>query len=172
LRAWQRQIGYVPQAVYLTDDTIRRNIALGLEDSEIDERRVTESARAAQLDEFLARLPNGLNTAVGERGAKLSGGERQRIAVARALYRQPTILVFDEATAALDNVTEQALTATIRALHDNVTRIFIAHRLSTVQSCDRLVLLRKGRIAGIGTYAGLLKNPEFLALTLAGADVS
>lgn len=172
VRGWQQQIGYVPQSVYLIDDTIRRNIALGLEDAEIDEGRVAEAARAAQLDEFLAGLPNGLDTAVGERGVKLSGGERQRIAVARALYRQPAVLVFDEATAALDNITEQALTATIRALRANITRIFIAHRLSTVQSCDRLVFLRKGRIAGVGTYAGLMKNPEFLALTLAGADIS
>ncbi len=166
--SWQKQIGYVPQTVYLIDDTIRRNIALGLEDSEIDEVRVIESARAAQLDPFLGGLSDGLETVVGERGAKLSGGERQRIAVARALYRRPAVLVFDEATAALDNVTEQALTATIHALHGKITRIFIAHRLSTVQSCDRLIFLRKGEIADVGTYAELQKNPEFLALSLAG----
>ncbi|MBZ5609582.1 MAG: ABC transporter ATP-binding protein/permease [Acidobacteriia bacterium] len=168
LRSWHQQIGYVPQAVYLIDDTIRRNIALGLEDAEIDEERVLESARAAQLDGFLRELADGLNTVVGERGVKLSGGERQRIAVARALYRRPSVLVFDEATSALDNVTEQALTATIQALPGKTTKIFIAHRLSTVQSCDRLVFLRKGRISGVGTYAELQRNPEFLALSLAG----
>jgi ATP-binding cassette subfamily C protein len=166
--SWQKQIGYVPQTVYLIDDTIRRNIALGLEDAEIDEARVIESARAAQLDGFLSGLSHGLDTVVGERGTKLSGGERQRIAIARALYRQPAVLVFDEATAALDNVTEQALTATIHALHGKITRIFIAHRLSTVQSCDRLIFLRRGRIADVGTYTELQKNPEFLALSQAG----
>lgn len=168
LRSWQRQIGYVPQTVYLIDDTIRRNIALGLEDGEIDEERVLESARAAQLGVFLSGLSEGLDTMVGERGAKVSGGERQRIAIARALYRQPAILVFDEATAALDNVTEQALTATLRGLRGLVTSVFIAHRLSTVQSCDRLVFLCDGRIADVGTYAELQSNSGFLALSLAG----
>jgi ABC-type multidrug transport system fused ATPase/permease subunit len=168
LRAWQRQIGYVPQTVYLIDDTIRRNIALGLEDSEIDEVRVLEAARDAQLDGFLSGLAGGLDTVAGERGVRLSGGERQRIAVARALYRRPAVLIFDEATAALDNVTEQALTATIHALHGRITTVFIAHRLSTVQSCDRLIFLRSGRIVDVGTYAELEKNPEFLALSVAG----
>jgi len=146
LRSWQRQIAYVPQTVYLIDDTIRRNIALGLEDDEIDEARVLEAAGAAQLDDFLRGLPQGLDTVVGERGVKLSGGERQRISVARALYRRPAVLVFDEATAALDNATEQALTATVQGLHGNITRVFIAHRLSTVEACDRLVHLSHGRI--------------------------
>jgi ABC-type multidrug transport system fused ATPase/permease subunit len=169
LRSWHGQIGYVPQTVYLIDDTIRRNIALGLEDHEIDEARVLDSARTAQLDGFLSGLADGLNTVVGERGVRLSGGERQRIAVARALYRRPTVLIFDEATASLDNVTEQALTETIHGLHGSVTTVFIAHRLSTVQSCDRLIFLREGRIQDIGSYAELVeKNPEFLMLTLAG----
>jgi ATP-binding cassette, subfamily B, bacterial PglK len=169
LRAWQRQIGYVPQTVYLIDDTIRRNIALGLEDSEIEEARVLEAARDAQLDGFLSGLAGGLDTVAGERGVRLSGGERQRIAVARALYRRPTVLIFDEATAALDNITEQALTATIHGLHGRITTVFIAHRLSTVQSCDRLIFLRDGEIADVGTYAELEKNPEFLALSIAGS---
>jgi ATP-binding cassette subfamily C protein len=168
LRAWQRQIGYVPQTVYLIDDTIRRNIALGLEDVEIDEARVVEAARDAQLDGFLGGLTEGLNTVAGERGLRLSGGERQRIAVARALYRRPTVLIFDEATAALDNLTEQALTQTIQGLHGRITTVFIAHRLSTVESCDRLIFLRDGKIADVGSYAELEKNPEFLALSLAG----
>jgi ATP-binding cassette, subfamily B, bacterial PglK len=168
LRAWQRQIGYVPQTVYLIDDTIRRNIALGLEDAEIDEARVVEAARDAQLDGFLSGLAEGLNTVTGERGLRLSGGERQRIAVARALYRRPTVLIFDEATAALDNLTEQALTATIQGLHGRITTVFIAHRLSTVESSDRLIFLRDGKIADVGSYAELEKNPEFLALSLAG----
>jgi ATP-binding cassette subfamily C protein len=165
LRAWQRQIGYVPQAVYLIDDTIRRNIALGLEDAEIDEARVVEAARDAQLDGFLSGLAEGLDTVAGERGLRLSGGERQRIAVARALYRRPTVLIFDEATAALDNATEQALTQTIHGLHGRITTVFIAHRLSTVHDCDRLIFLRDGRIADVGTYAELERNPEFQALS-------
>jgi ABC-type multidrug transport system fused ATPase/permease subunit len=168
LRAWQKQIGYVPQSVYLIDDTIRRNIALGLEDAEIDESRVLEAARDAQLDGFLSGLAEGLDTVAGERGLRLSGGERQRIAIARALYRRPTVLIFDEATAALDNVTEQALTNTIQSLHGRVTTVFIAHRLSTVQSCDRLIFLRNGKIVDVGSYAELERNPEFLALTVAG----
>ena len=168
LRAWQQQIGYVPQTVYLIDDTIRRNIALGLEDAEIDEARVIDSARDAQLDDFLRGLADGLDTVVGERGVRLSGGERQRIAVARALYRRPAVLIFDEATSALDNVTEQALTATIQGLHGRITTVFIAHRLSTVQACDRLIFLRNGRIAGVGTYGELERNPEFLAISAAG----
>ncbi len=168
LRAWQKQIGYVPQSVYLIDDTIRRNIALGLEDAEIDEGRVVEAARDAQLDGFLSGLAEGLDTVTGERGLRLSGGERQRIAVARALYRRPTVLIFDEATAALDNLTEQALTATIQGLHGKITTVFIAHRLSTVEACDRLIFLRDGKIADVGSYAELEKNPEFLALSLAG----
>lgn len=168
LRGWQRQIGYVPQTVYLIDDTIRRNIALGLEDAEIDETRVLDAARDAQLDGFLSGLPDGLNTVTGERGLRLSGGERQRIAVARALYRRPAVLIFDEATAALDNLTEQALTTTIQGLHGKTTTVFIAHRLSTVESCDRLIFLREGKIVDVGSYAELEKNPEFLALSLAG----
>ena len=172
LRAWQRQIGYVPQTVYLIDDTIRRNIALGLEDAEIDEGRVVEAAHEAQLDGFLSGLAQGLDTVAGERGVRLSGGERQRIAVARALYRRPAVLIFDEATAALDNVTEQALTATIHGLHGRLTTVFIAHRLSTVEACDRLIFLRGGRIADVGTYAELEKNPEFLALSARAPETS
>lgn len=168
LRGWQKQIGYVPQTVYLIDDTIRRNIALGLEDAEIDEARVVQAARDAQLDGFLSGLSDGLDTVTGERGLRLSGGERQRIAVARALYRSPAVLIFDEATAALDNLTEQALTTTIQGLHGKITTVFIAHRLSTVESCDRLIFLRDGKIADVGSYSELEKNPEFLALSLAG----
>jgi ABC-type multidrug transport system fused ATPase/permease subunit len=166
-RAWQHQIGYVPQTIYLIDDTIRRNIALGLEDAEIDDARVMESARDAQLDGFLSGLADGLDTLAGERGVRLSGGERQRIAVARALYKRPSVLIFDEATAALDNITEQALTQTLHGLHGRITSVFIAHRLSTVQACDRLIFLRGGRIVDIGTFTELQRNPEFLAMSQA-----
>lgn len=157
-RDWQRQIGYVPQEVYLTDDTIRRNVALGVEDGRIDEARVAESVRTAQLDDFVASLPEGLDTVVGERGVRLSGGQCQRIAVARALYRQPQVLVFDEATAALDHRTELELTRAIEGLHGTKTVLIVAHRLSTVRRCDFLVFLDEGRVAGLGTYDDLLAN--------------
>jgi ATP-binding cassette, subfamily B, bacterial PglK len=166
---WKGHIGYVPQSIYLIDDTIRRNIALGMNDREIDESRILESAHAAQLEEFLNGLPDGLNTMVGDRGIKLSGGERQRIAVARALYRRPAILIFDEATAALDNATERALTSTIQKLGGNRTMVFIAHRLTTVEWCDRIVFMRQGRILDDGRYEDLIeRNAEFrdLASTL------
>jgi ATP-binding cassette, subfamily B, bacterial PglK len=173
LSAWQRQLGYVPQNIYLIDDTIRRNIALGVEDGDIDEGRVVESAHAAQLQEFLKGLPGGLGTVVGERGVKLSGGERQRIAVARALYRRPAILVFDEATAALDNSTEKALTSTIQKLTGNTTMIFIAHRLTTVKWCDRIVFMRQGQILDVGPYEELIeRNADFRHLASAMAPTA
>ena len=153
--AWQRQIGYVPQDVFLADDTIRRNIALGLADEDICEVRIASAARTAQLETFVGSLPDGLNTVVGERGVRLSGGERQRVAVARALYHEPEVLVFDEATAALDRATEAALTRTIGELHGSKTMIIIAHRLNTVRRCDRLVYLEAGVIADTGSYDGL-----------------
>jgi ATP-binding cassette subfamily C protein len=167
LAEWQAQIGYVPQSVYLIDDTIRRNIALGVEDSAIDETRVGEAVRAAQLDCF----SDVLDTVVGERGVKLSGGERQRIAIARALYRRPAVLAFDEATAALDNVTEKALTETIQSL-TGITMLFIAHRLTTVRGCDRLLFLSDGRLADTGKYSDLVaRNPDFRRMAASHSDL-
>jgi ABC-type multidrug transport system fused ATPase/permease subunit len=159
--AWQRLIGYVPQVPYLLDDTLRRNVAFGLPDSAIDEQQVLRACASAQLDEMLSTLPSGLDTMIGERGMRLSGGQRQRVAIARALYHDPAVLVFDEATASLDNQTEREVTRAIAALHGARTVIVIAHRLTTVQTCDRLVFLKEGRIAGIGTYADLLRDPSF-----------
>ncbi|HUI27778.1 MAG TPA: ABC transporter ATP-binding protein [Candidatus Kryptonia bacterium] len=158
LRWWQSQIGYVPQSVYLIDDSLRRNVAFGLPDEEIDEPQVRAAIRMAQLEPFVASLPTGLDTVVGERGVRLSGGERQRVAIARALYHQPALLIFDEATAALDGQTERALTAAIDALHGTKTLIIVAHRLSTVRGCDRIVLLRHGRVEAEGTYDELFEH--------------
>jgi ATP-binding cassette subfamily C protein len=158
VEAWQRQVGYVPQGVHLIDDTLTRNIALGLRDEEVDAERVAEVARMAQLDELLERLPEGLATVVGERGVRLSGGERQRVAVARALYRDPEVLVLDEATAALDNRTERELTRAIETLRGRKTLIVVAHRLSTVERCDRVVFLRDGRVADTGPFDELLER--------------
>ena len=165
-RAWQRLIGYVPQDPYLLDDTLRRTIAFGVPDSTIDEQRLARACTLAQLDEFLRQLPDGLETVVGEDGVRLSGGQRQRVAIARALYQEPQVLVFDEATAALDNQTEREVTRAIAALHGQRTLIVIAHRLTTVQSCDRLIFLRDGKLAGVGAYAELLRDPRFKAIAV------
>lgn len=173
-RAWQRQIGYVPQEVYLLDDTLRRNIAFGLPDASIDEARLAKAVSQARLDEVVASLPSRLDTIVGENGVRLSGGQRQRVAIARALYHDPPVLFFDEATAALDNQTEREVTDAIAHLrqseggsdgHGPRTVIAIAHRLSTVKHCDQLIYLRDGRVAGLGTYQALMSDPEFRRLT-------
>jgi ATP-binding cassette, subfamily B, bacterial PglK len=157
-RGWQRNLGVVPQMVFLTDDTLRRNIALGLPDDDIDEDAVREAVRLAQLEEFVASLPDGLDTDVGERGVRISGGQRQRIAIARALYRRPSVLIFDEGTSALDNATEALLMGAIERLRGDHTIILIAHRLSTVRNCDRVVFVEQGQITGVGPYDELVRD--------------
>jgi ABC-type multidrug transport system fused ATPase/permease subunit len=162
LSAWKRNIGYVPQSIFLIDDSLRRNIALGIGDSEIDEGRVRAAVRMAQLERFVAELPQGLDTSVGERGIRLSGGERQRVGIARALYHDPDLLVFDEATSALDVATEDAVSAAIEALHGKKTLLVVAHRLSSVRRCERLVFVSEGRVGAYGSYDDLLRDhPEF-----------
>jgi len=156
LRAWQDQIGYVPQSIYLTDDTLRRNVAFGLSDAEIDSDAVSRAVSAAQLEDFVAGLPEGLETLVGERGIRLSGGQRQRIGIARALYHDPEVLVLDEATSALDTETESFVMDAVNALRGRKTVLIVAHRLSTVENCDRLYRLDSGRIAAEGTRAEML----------------
>jgi len=152
LRGWQDQIGYVPQTIYLTDDTLRRNIAFGLAETQIDNEAVLRAIKAAQLDSFIAELPEGLETLVGERGVRLSGGQRQRIGIARALYHDPAVLVLDEATSALDMATEQAVMEAVNALHGNKTLLIVAHRLSTVAHCDWVYRMDKGRIVDEGSF--------------------
>lgn len=163
--AWRRQIGYVPQAIFLTDDSVRRNIAFGRADAEISEAQVVAALEAAQLSEFVQALPHGIETHIGERGVKLSGGQRQRIGIARALYHQPDVLILDEATSALDNATEADFVRAIDRMHGEKTVIMIAHRLSTVQKCDRIVVMQRGKIVAVGTYEALLQSsPEFRVL--------
>jgi ABC-type multidrug transport system fused ATPase/permease subunit len=164
-RAWQRQIGYVAQDVYLLDESLRRNIAFGIADQAIDEARLAAAVSQARLDEVIASLPSKLDTVVGENGIRLSGGQRQRVAIARALYHDPPVLFFDEATAALDNQTEREVTEAIASVRGTRTVIAIAHRMSTVKDCDQLIYLKDGRVAAIGTYAELITNEGFRQLT-------
>jgi ABC-type multidrug transport system fused ATPase/permease subunit len=160
VRAWQRNIGYVPQQIYLSDASIRDNVAFALPADAIDDQAVWRALAMAQLDEFVRGLDHGLDTMVGERGARLSGGQRQRIGIARALYHDPQVLVLDEATAALDNETEAAFIDSIRSLAGRKTIIFIAHRLSTVMHCDRIFYLKQGELVLQGTFDALLESSE------------
>ncbi|MBE9179718.1 ABC transporter ATP-binding protein/permease [Oculatella sp. LEGE 06141] len=152
LRSWQNLIGYIPQTIFLTDDTVERNIAFGVPDEQIDSDRLMKAIQAAQLEELVAELPQGVKTDIGERGVRLSGGQRQRIGIARALYHEREILVLDEATAALDNETEYLVSEAIRALSGTKTLIIIAHRLSTVEHCDCVYLMEKGQVVKSGSY--------------------
>jgi ABC-type multidrug transport system fused ATPase/permease subunit len=158
LRDWQDQIGYVPQSIYLTDDTLRRNVAFGLPNEQIDDVAVQRAIQAAQLDEFVTSLPDGLETIVGERGVRLSGGQRQRIGIARALYHDPPVLVLDEATSSLDTATESGVMEAVCALHGDKTIVIVAHRLSTVERCDRLYRLESGRVVDEGKAAVMLEK--------------
>ena len=162
-RSWQKAIGYVPQHIYLTDDTISANIAFGVEIEDINQEAVEKASKIANLHEFIIdELPKKYQTTIGERGVRLSGGQRQRIGIARALYHNPQVLILDEATSALDNQTEKAVMDAINNLSKNITIILIAHRLSTVKSCDKIFLLEKGELKNKGTFEELIKvNDNF-----------
>jgi ABC-type multidrug transport system fused ATPase/permease subunit len=166
VRGWQANIGYVPQAIYLSDSSIASNIAFGLPEDEIDMKSVEAASRAAQLHDFVVgQLPKGYLTEVGERGVRLSGGQRQRIAIARALYRNPDVLVLDEATSALDGITEDAVVDAIKQLSHQKTIITIAHRISTVKDCDVIYVLEKGGVADQGSFQELMtRNASFRAM--------
>ena len=171
LRAWQRNLGYVPQHIYLAADTVASNIAFGVPREQIDLSAVERAARIANLHEFVINdMPNGYETHVGERGVCLSGGQRQRVGIARALYHRPQVLVLDEATSALDNLTEQSVMEAVHNLSHEATIILIAHRLSTVKECDCIYLLEKGELVGTGTYDELARNnPQFRRMTQVGS---
>jgi ATP-binding cassette subfamily C protein len=158
LRGWQTKIGYVPQSIYLTDDTLRRNIALGLPDELIDATQLADAVKLAHLDAVIEQLPEGLDSLVGEHGVRLSGGQRQRVGIARALYHRPEMLVLDEATSALDNVLEREVSQAIATLGGQITMIIVAHRLSTARQCDRVVLMKAGRVEASGPFQELVER--------------
>jgi ABC-type multidrug transport system fused ATPase/permease subunit len=160
---WQRTIGYVPQSVVMVDDSIRRNVAFGIEDADIDADAVTRAITLAGLKRVVSTQSGGLDTVIGDRGIRLSGGERQRIGIARALYSDPALLILDEATSALDNQTERQIVDSILALSPAKTIVIIAHRLSSVKLCDRVYLMDGGRIIDIGTFDEIAaRHPDFV----------
>lgn len=162
LISWQKNIGFIPQDIYLIDDTLRRNIAFGLDDGNIDDMRVSEVIKQAHLEDLVKILPEGVNTNIGERGCRLSGGQRQRVGIARALYNNPKVLIMDEATSSLDNQTESEISRAIEELQGEKTVIIIAHRLSTVKKCDKLFFIKDGSLMDTGTYDELIRtNMDF-----------
>lgn len=172
VRAWQQTIGYVPQEIFLTDLTVRENIAFGLPKDEINEARVVDAAKTARIHDFiLDEMGEGYDTIVGERGIRLSGGQRQRIGIARALYNQADLILFDEATSALDNVTEKDVMRSIDALPGDKTLVMIAHRLSTLRGCDRILVLRQGEVVGLDTWDALERDCEEFRDIVRGTDL-
>lgn len=168
--AWRHLIGYVPQDVFLLDSSIRDNVTFaGRDITTGDDANVWTAIEQAQLTEFVNSLPEKLDSVIGERGARMSGGQRQRMGIARALYRAPSVLVLDEATSSLDLITEEALAQTLESIDHSITKVIIAHRLTTVRSCERIVFLNHGVVAGIGSFDELVANvPEFAILARLG----
>jgi ABC-type multidrug transport system fused ATPase/permease subunit len=159
IASWQKSVGYVPQTIFLADDTIAANIAFGIPAEKVDIEAVERAAKMANLHEFIVhQLKDGYQTEIGERGVRLSGGQRQRIGIARALYHDPNVLIFDEATSALDNVTEHGVMEEIHSLARKKTIIIIAHRLSTVRQSDNLFVMDQGCIVGSGSFNELIQN--------------
>ena len=159
-RSWQNSIGFVAQSIFLSEGTIAENIAFGISHDQIDLEQVQKVIKLAYLDEFIQTLNDGVNTRVGERGVQLSGGQRQRIGIARALYHKAEVIVFDEATSSLDGVTEKMIMDAIHDFSGKKTIILIAHRLKTVQKCDKIFFINNGKVADQGTYQELLENNE------------
>ena len=168
-KVWRKSIGYVPQNVFLMNDSIAENIRLGINDFENDDKILLRAVSEAELSELVENLPAGIDTIVGERGTKLSGGERQRIGIARAMYLSPNVLIFDEATSSLDNLTQERFTNTLINLREGKTTIIIAHRLKTVIHCDRILFLENGRVSGLASFDELVKdNKKFSELVKSG----
>ncbi len=156
IKSWQKSIGYVPQTIFLTDDTLKKNIAFGVNENEIDDEQIWRVLKLSQLDKFIKESADGLDMYLGERGINLSGGQKQRIGIARALYHNPQIIILDEATSALDSETEANFMSMITSLHGERTILIIAHRLTTVQSCDKIYRFEDGAIVGVGTPEEIL----------------
>lgn len=171
MRAWQNNIGYVPQSIYLADDTVKANIAFGIATEDIDEKAVKRAAEMASIHNFINQeLDKGYETIVGENGVRLSGGQRQRLAIARALYHDPDVMIFDEATSALDTATEKSVMEAIYGLHGKKTIILIAHRLSTVRQCDHIFVLQNGSLIDSGTYDNLIEQSNNFRTFVAAAE--
>jgi ABC-type multidrug transport system fused ATPase/permease subunit len=161
-RGWQKRLGYVPQHIYLIDDTVKRNIAFGIDAAAIDDTRLNFVISMSNLELVVSELPQGLDTLLGEQGVRLSGGQRQRVGIARALYLDPGVIVFDEATSALDSEAEHEISQAIQGLAQEKTLIIIAHRLSTVRMCKKLIFLNRGRVSDMGTFDELMgRNAHF-----------
>ena len=169
LRTWQDQLGYVPQAIFLTEGSIAENVAFGIAPEQIDHSRLQQALHMAHLQDWIATLAQGVNTPVGERGMQLSGGQRQRIGIARALYHDPAVLVFDEATSALDGLTEKTIMDAIHDFAGKKTIILIAHRLNTVRQCDTLYLIDHGQLLAQGSYQELLQTSDYFKRMVAHA---
>ena len=157
---WRRQVGYVPQQIFLADDTLSANIALGISEQLVDQEKVERAAQIAQVNEFIDQLPQGFATFLGERGVRLSGGQRQRVGLARAIYSSPSVLILDEATSSLDSITERAVMSAVHHLKGEMTTIVVAHRLSTVMNSDEIFIFDSGALVESGQYQQLLKTSE------------
>lgn len=170
LRRWQSGIGYVPQSVFLTADSVSQNIAFGADPGDIDDEAVRRAATLANISTFIEQLPAGYDTEIGENGVRLSGGQRQRLGIARALYHDPEIVVFDEATSALDTIAEKAILDAVQTLHGRKTIIMITHRLTTVSKCDIIFVLNDGRVEGWGDYRSLAEDNDAFRSLLQAAE--
>ncbi len=169
IQGWQKNIGYVPQSIYLIDDSILKNVAFGVDENKIEESKVVSALKQAQLFDFIDRLPEKTQTQIGDRGIRLSGGQKQRLGIARALYSNPEVLIFDEATSSLDMETEKAITGSMNEISKDKTVIIIAHRLATVRGCDHIYFMSEGSIVGEGTFTELLeKNKRFFEFAMSG----
>jgi len=168
IREWKGMIGYVPQQIFLTDASIAENIAFGMPRHEINMENVLKASQIANLHDFIVRdLPGQYDTIVGERGVRLSGGQKQRLGIARALYRDPAVLILDEATSALDNLTESYIIKALETVKGTCTVVIVAHRFSTIEKCDKIIVMKNGRIADQGKYGALLdSSAEFKKLSL------